>query len=537
LHNSFDRDRVAPKVTVHRKGENVGQIARVEYNGLPNESIRNLFNTDIAILVPCRTEEKANYCQPNGELSRLLGIDEFNIESVKTPEECKGIEYTTVVICGFAKAYEDALKANHRSWTLNALSVATTRARDKIYFLDNKNYRNALWNDLATRGKLATLPISKEIIEVSLDEQADFLNKQLMTALCDDYGTATQLGDSKQQIEALKTKTDNLLANPELPPDHLHLLELNSHVAQSWLNYVNGDAIEDWQTLATYYNGKVWRRLIDDAIANKRKNVLVDAMQFTSNIGSENANRMFLATCVCFFEESKDENEPSALYAMYKRLDAFNTTGDIMTHYFSNLNPGSTEWQQWKLVQSRAIGSNAEWDRDKTDEIVDYLKYVGLSIPLKAAIEVRSNIKNMDVALTKLNSNRDVLRIAGSLFRTLQTEILLYHYGVSWLDRATIEKEIAPILESGFLDKSLLFESLTHDLPRSDTEKQLQTVMAIANAEVDPIDGRSQNAKDLARASIRSLVQHEAVQLLNSLENASTAIQSKHDTERTENGN
>jgi hypothetical protein len=59
--------------------------------------------------------------------------------------------------------------------------------------------------------------------------------------------------------------------------------------------------------------------------------------------------------------------------------------------------------------------------------------------------------------------------------------------------------------------------------------------MAIANAEVDPMDKRSQNAKDLARASIRSLVQHEAIQLINSLENACTAIQSNHDTERTEN--
>jgi hypothetical protein len=356
-----------------------------------------------------------------------------------------------------------------------------------------------------------------------------------MAALCDDYGTATQLGDSKQQIETLKSKTDNLLANPELPSDYLHLLGLNSKVAQSWLNYVNGIAVDDWQSLATYYSGKVWRRLIDDAIAYKRKEALVDAMQSTSNIGSENANRMFMATCICFFEESKDENAPSALRAMCNRLDAFDTTGDVMSHFFSNLHPGSDEWQQWTLVQSRTIGSKAEWNLSTAEEIVSYLSYVRLSIPMMAAIEVRANIKNMDFALAKLKEHREVLRGSGSLYRTLQTEILLYHHGVSWLDRATIEKEIAPILESGFLDKSLLFESLTHDLPRSDAEKQLQTVMAIANAEVDPMDKRSQNAKDLARASIRSLVQHEAIQLINSLENACTAIQSNHDTERTEN--
>ena len=328
-----------------------------------------------------------------------------------------------------------------------------------------------------------------------------------------------------------------MLANPELPSDYLHSLGLNSKVAQSWLNYVDDIAIDDWQTLATYYNGKVWRRLIDDAIANKRKDALSDAISLTTSIGSENSGRILVATCICFFEESKDEQVPSALLALCKRLVAFDKTGDVMRVYFNNLKTGSNEWQQWKLLQSRVIGSKADWNLSATDEIVFYLSCFGLSIPFMAAIEVRANIKKMDVALAKLKEHREVLRGSGSLYRTLQTEILLYHHGVSWLDRATIEKEIAPILESGFLDKSLLFESLTHDLPRSDTEKQLQTVMAIANAEVNPMDKKSQNAKDLARASIRSLVQHEAIQLLNSLENASTAIQSNHDTERKENDN
>ena len=538
LFNSFDRDRKAPEITVHRTGEHAGQIARVEYTGIPNESIKDLFfKTDIAILIPCRREEKAKYCQPNGELSKLLGIDEFDIKSLRTPEECKGREYKTVVICGFGKAYEDAIKENRKSWTLNALSVAATRARDKIYFLDNENHTNTLWNDLVARGKLEILPISKEIIELSLDEQADFLETELSAALRDDYGTATQLRDSKQQIETLKIKTDDLLANPELPSDYLHSLELNSKVAQFWLNYVNGDAIEDWQTLATYYNGKVWRRLIDDAIKNKRVEVLSAATESASKIGSENVDRIFQAICICFDAESKESDEQKALLNLCERFDRVDDSGNRQVYYFKNLRSESIVGKLWKSVQETVISSQFSWNPDVTEVILLHLRIFELTIPMMAVIDIRANLMNKDVAFRKLEEHKEILRASGSLHRTLLTEILMYHYGISWLNRVTIERNVAPTLKAGSLDKSLLFECLSHDLPRADTETNLETVIAIANSEPTEIDKQSQNAKVLAKASIRALVQHEAIQLLNSLENAYTGFQSNHDTERTENDN
>jgi hypothetical protein len=537
LHNSFDRDRTAPKITVHRKGEHAGQIARVEYTGIPNDSIKDLFKTDIAILIPCRTEEKAKYCQPNGELSKLLGIEEFNIGSLKTPEECKGIEYQTVVICGFGKAYEDAIKENRKSWTLNALSVAATRARDKIYFLDNKNHTKNIWNDLVERGKLESFPISKEIIEVSLDDQADFLDTELSTALCDDYGTATHLRDSKQQIENLKIKTDELLANTELPSDYIASLELNSKVAQSWLNYVNGDAIEDWKTLATYYNGKVWRRLIDDAIKNKRVEVLRAVTESASKTGTEDIDRIFQALCICFDAELVESDEQKALLNLCKRFDNLDNSGEKQSSYFSNLRSESVAGKHWKSIQETVIRSQFVWDPDFIEDILLHLNVFGISVPMMAVIHVRANITNKDVAFKKLEEYKGVLRASGSLHRTLLSEILAYHYGISWLSRVTIEKDVAPTLKAGSLDESLLFKALSHDLPRADTETNLKTVAALANSETSEMDQQSQNAKILAKASIRALVQHEATQLLNSLENAYSEIRSNNVTEGTENDN
>ena len=536
LFNSFDRDRKAPEITVHRTSEHAGQIARVEYTGIPNESIKDLFFTkDIAILIPCRREEKAKYCQPNGELSKLLGIDEFNVDSLKTPEECKGREYTTVVICGFGKAYEDAIKENRRSWMLNALSVATTRARDKIYFLDNENHTNTLWNDLVARGKLEILPIFEEIIELSLDEQANFLDTELSAALRDDYGTVTQLSDSIQQIEALKLKTDNLLANPELPSEYLHLLELNSKVAQSWINYVNGDAIEDWQTLAGYHNGKVWRRLIDDAIKNKRVDVLRAVTESASKIGLENVDRVFQAICICFDAESKENDEQKALLDLCERFYKVDKSGDTQAHYFKNLRSEGIVGKHWKSVQEAVISSQISWNPDDTGDILWYLKVFALFIPMMAVIDIRANLTNKDAAFQKLEEHQEVLKASGRLHRTLLTEILMYHYGISWLNRVTIERDIAPTLKAGILDSSLLFEALSHDLPRADTETKLETVIAIANSEPSEIDEQSQNAKVLAKASIRALVQHEAIEILKSLEGTSTLIQSIHKKENLDN--
>ena len=536
LFNSFDRDRKAPEITVHRTSEHAGQIARVEYTGIPNESIKELFFTkDIAILIPCRREEKAKYCQPNGELSKLLGIDEFKVDSLKTPEECKGREYTTVVICGFGKAYEDAIKENRRSWMLNALSVAATRARDKIYFLDNENHTNTLWNDLVARGKLEVLPIFKEIIELSLDEQANFLDKELSAALHDEYGTVTHLRDSIQQIEALKLKTDNLLANPELPSEYLHLLELNSKVAQSWINYVNGDAIEDWQTLAGYHNGKVWRRLIDDAIKNKRVEVLRAATESASKIGLENVDRVFQAICICFDAESEERDEQQALLNLCERFYKVDKSGDTQAHYFKNLRSEGIVGKLWKSVQEAVISSQFSWNPDDTGDIIWYLKIFELFIPMMAVIDIRANLTNKDAAFQKLEEHQEVLKASGRLHRTLLTEILMYHYGISWLNRVTIERDIAPTLKAGILDSSLLFEALSHDLPRADTETKLETVIAIANSEPGEIDEQSQNAKVLAKASIRALVQHEAIEILKSLEGTSTLIQSIHKKENLDN--
>jgi hypothetical protein len=156
---------------------------------------------------------------------------------------------------------------------------------------------------------------------------------------------------------------------------------------------------------------------------------------------------------------------------------------------------------------------------------------------MMAVIHVRANITNKDVAFKKLEEYKGVLRASGSLHRTLLSEILAYHYGISWLSRVTIEKDVAPTLKAGSLDESLLFKALSHDLPRADTETNLKTVAALANSETSEMDQQSQNAKILAKASIRALVQHEATQLLNSLENAYSEIRSNNVTEGTENDN
>jgi hypothetical protein len=140
---------------------------------------------------------------------------------------------------------------------------------------------------------------------------------------------------------------------------------------------------------------------------------------------------------------------------------------------------------------------------------------------MMAAIEIRSHLDDAEQARSRLNKWKN--RIPNELHSTLTIEILLHTYAINWLDDQVIMQDISPVFSSESFNETSLFNALMSEGPRNSAERNLGKVLKAINSE---------RINHLATASIRSIVLHEAKQLLNTLENTSLKIQANHNTER-----
>ena len=522
LHNSFDKNRWAPTIQVHRSGPESGRIDKVECLGELDDSIKNLFvSRGVSVLLPCRQEEKAQYCEANGALSKIIGATEFDADKLLTPEECKGLEFPTIVLCGFGSAYGEAKSSNRPRWILNALSVAATRARERIIFIDAKGRSEELWFDLYKIGKLELVPELVEKIEISKDSEAETLIERTKGALCDYNSKSVSFQTELSEIEGLKSEIDALIRTIGLSPVFAPSLKLASRAASAWIDYVRGHTIGDWEALYKYSGGRVWERIIDDAIDRSNTKVMNQAINAGFQVRSEHLQRLFAAICLCMLESSEHNGTFNALLEMSERLADLDKPQGRISYFFSHIAETGLSKKHWDNVQSLVLRTTAAVNKVQAKNINEYFEIFELSIPMMAAIEIRSHLDDVEQARSRLNKWKN--RIPNELHSTLTIEILLHGYAITWLDHQVVMQDIAPVFSSESFNESSLFNALMSEGPRNSTEKNLGKVLEAVNSERD---------NHLAKASIRSIVLHEAKQLLNTLVDTSLKLQTNSNTER-----
>jgi hypothetical protein len=522
LHSSFDKNRTAPTIQVLRTGPESGKIEKVECSGELDISIKKLFvSRSVIVLIPCRQEEKAQYCHANGDLSKIIGATEFDSEKLLTPEECKGLEFSTIVLCGFGSAYEEAKSSNRPRWILNALSVSATRARDRIIFIDAKGRSDELWTDLAKIGKLELVPELVEKIEISKDTEAVNLIERTKGALCDYNLSSVSFQAELSEIEGLKSEIDALIRTMGLSPVYAPSLKLASRAASAWIEYVRGHTIGDWEALYKYSGGRVWERIIDDAIERSDTTVMSQALNAGIQLRTEHLQRMFAAICLCMLESSKHNGTLNALFEMTEKLAYLDKPQGRMSYFFSHIAETGFSKKHWDNVQSLVLRTTEDLNKKQANDINDYLEIFELSIPMMAAIEIRSHLDDAEQARSRLSKWKN--RIPNELHSTLTIEILLHTYAINWLDDQVIMQDISPVFSSESFNETSLFNALMSEGPRNSAERNLGKVLKAINSE---------RINHLAKASIRSIVLHEAKQLLNTLEDTSLKIQANHNTER-----
>jgi hypothetical protein len=192
-----------------------------------------------------------------------------------------------------------------------------------------------------------------------------------------------------------------------------------------------------------------------------------------------------------------------------------------MSYFFSHIAETGLSKNHWDNVQSLVLRTTEALDKEQAKDINEYLEIFELSIPLMAAIEIRSHLDDVEQARSRLNKWKN--RIPNELHRTLTIEILLHGYAITWLDHQVVMQDILPVFSSDSFNETSLFNALMSEGSRNSTEKNLGKALEAVNSERD---------NHLARASIRSIVLHEAKQLLNTLVDTSLKLQTNSNTER-----
>lgn len=118
--------------------------------------------SEIRIIVPCEEGGEAEWARENG-LAEFVEFDEANVpKNVVSPTRVKGLEFTRVVLFGFAGACPAGLRkaistsatslegdqAIEPQYFLNRLYVAASRPRKRLFIIDTAADIDAFWNQI-----------------------------------------------------------------------------------------------------------------------------------------------------------------------------------------------------------------------------------------------------------------------------------------------------------------------------------------------------------------------------------------------------
>ena len=135
-------------------------------------------NADLTFVVPCEEGEEIRYVEDDPYLREVVARDEDKVpRNVKSPAQAKGLEFNRVVLYGWSKCPEaskisDLLKSNQTpsltideklplEYFMNNLYVAASRAKRRLFVLDDEGSLNKLWefaHDEDRLNRVAKLP-------------------------------------------------------------------------------------------------------------------------------------------------------------------------------------------------------------------------------------------------------------------------------------------------------------------------------------------------------------------------------------------
>ena len=520
LASLLRRSKSVQNPVVHRQ-ISPGVIERISTKQPLNHSIFSaLRSASVATVVPCRWQEKERFLRSEDFArsinTRIDHVQDLDIHAIMTVEECKGMEYSTVLLCGFATAYMNAARAGHSRWILSALTVAVSRARDRIVFLDTNEAFEFMATAIQSVQPETDLRRSIEVVEfsISAQERAEVIaDKFRNLALGTDEVSRTH-EELASTIEILIRESDQLTESAVLTPWLSQVLASTSRAARTWLSYIQLHRVDSWDSLRNF-DIRLWERVIDLALEDRSYTALQNLFPIPEIRGIGVERRLFSAACIIAINPNSGEKPIDRIRQFITHLDRFHHAGNPgwIAELVSRHRDVALHYQELVNFVTRTTDG---WSDQNAQQVVADLQLIDSDEVFPAFIDVRSVITDPLIARDRLKSWQGT--IPPSMYESLEVEILYAMYGLSWIDTEEGRQPVLELLRSGRLSDETVLAVMSDGEVQKCARRSLEALIKVASVVDFSLETTSKHKAHAAIAAVSAIVNQEVNEVFDSLQ-------------------
>ena len=523
LLTALDKAKQVNIPLVHRSHEGDGAFERIAPKRPLHPSIVHaLQSAEIVAVIPCRWEERKQFVAE--DLPTIIGAA-MNLDYLrfKTVEACKGLEYPTVVLCGFATAYSRDRQEGRSRWILNALIVAVSRGRNRVVLLDEPNAPSELLDALRAVGQF---PV-EEVTDISelewSDADAASTLLSILQSLAEGTDELTRSDDELMaELTSIKTSLESLVDRNRLTPRDARRVSRASDVCTTWLSFLRSGTVDDWAILSDYGSGRLWEHVLDEAIAKSSTKALQSLFPILRVSTSENESRLFRAACVLASRGGSTENVPAAISSFIKRLYSLPSAGD--KGWISRLTSQNSATAVLFADVRNTIKSLPEgWEGEELLASAELLELIDPADWTAALLRVKNVITDSAKAKGELERSRS--RLPSDEYAQLELDILLVGYGLTWIDDVEARQEMLSIFRNSDSPDQDMFACMSLPGVQRCAQQKVDFLNLAIQDRNNPEPPLNKRAPALVMAALNAVVQNQADQTHATLKTARRAME------------
>jgi len=454
LLSAQSRNKHVTEPRIHRHAEGPGLVGQIVHNDSIDSSIGSFLNlSSVAVVLPCRSEELEAYIK-SPEFRAVIGDAHIvNPSTFLTVEECKGLEYPVVLILDFASAYERYSRDGQLTWFLNALTVAVSRARDRVFFLDKASAPTQLWTDLKSKGGPELSKLQGFEVIITDNEKAQTLVSR-MRALATNSDTNQAKSETLNLLYLFYSEGVELLSRDNLTVPARSALATAVAAHKTWSGFLERSKVDDWTSLVGYEDGCLWERVIDEAVQDNCCEALVNLFPPSHTTGLEVERRLFTAACTLAINDTSFGDVPARVSRLAQQLEGFPSA--LTEGWIASLgNESALAKLLWSKVRQMIKRHAGAWTDTATAESVELLKLIDPSDWTAGLLEVKRSLNDLGRAREKLLMWRD--RLPDDEYSDLEFDIVFTCHGLSWIDTNEARDDVLNAFRTAEnLDKGLM---------------------------------------------------------------------------------
>jgi hypothetical protein len=523
LLTALDKAKQVNIPQVHRSHEGEGAVERItSKRPLHPSIIHALQSPQIVAVLPCRWEEREQFVAE--DLPTIVGATvDLGHLSFETVESCKGLEYPTVVLCGFATAYSRDRREGRSRWILNALIVAVSRGRNRVVLLDEPNAPSDLLDDLRAVGQFPIEGVTdiSELEWSDADGASTLLLRLKRLAEGNDELMRSDV-ELMAELTSIKTSLESLIDRNRLTARTARQVSRARDVCSTWLAFLASGTVTDWAILNSYGSGRLWERILDEAIAKRSAKALRSLFPITRVSTIDNEARLLRAACVLASRGDGIDDVPIRVSVFANRLNSLPSAGEegwISRQSTQN----ATTAELLDDVRNTIKALSEGWEGEEVLATAELLQLIDPADWTAGLLRVKNVIT--DSARAKAELKRWRSRLPADEYAQLELDILLVGYGLTWIDDLEARQEMLSIFRDSDSPDQDMFACMSLPAVQRCTQRKIDFLSVAIQDRNNPEPPLNKRSPALVMAALNAVVQNQAEQSQATLKTAQLAIQ------------